>query len=157
MKLSDNMVADVCRRTGFAGDGLHVAIASAIAASNGIASYEMAIYPGPVAIYKGLWGVDLCEHDHLIGVDLSDPWMAAAVALEMTEHRGTFAWCPAFRNGRYRAFLHRARVASTMSPANEQQENPIVGNFARDSIERLRERMSDLADGIARRHQTRGT
>jgi hypothetical protein len=124
IQLSDVRLADLCRRTGFTRPDLYTAVAAAVATSGGRPGYEHAVYPGPVAVYKGLWGVDLCEWPDALGLDLSDPWEAAQTALDLTHECSGWGWCPAVRTGAHARYLDRAVTASSMMPGNEPSHEP---------------------------------
>lgn len=132
--LSAVHVADLCRKVGFGRPNLYAAIATALATSDGNPDYEHAIYPGPVALYKGLWGVDLCVHDVYVGVDLADPWRAARAAYDLTQEHGGFGWCPAYRSGLFERHIDRARTASSMIPKLSPQHTPIASYDQRDAF-----------------------
>ena len=110
------MLADVCRKAGFAHDQLVCAIATALAATNGIPGYEHAIWPGPVARYVGLWALDTVAWADYAGRDLHNPYVAAGVASELVKATGGWAWCPAYANGRFRSYVARAEPASSQFP-----------------------------------------
>lgn len=147
--LSDVTLADVCRNVGFARPELVTAIASAIAASGAIPTYEHAIYPGPVAIYRGLWGVDLCEWPTLIAVDLSDPYEAAYAALDCTAECSGFQWCPAYRSGAYAHYVARATDASTRVAHPTQHPEPITNAVALRKLESHRLNIVDAHNAFA--------
>jgi hypothetical protein len=117
--LSAVELADLARRVGFARPDLHTVVAAALVTSRGRPDYDHAIYPGPVAVYKGLYGVDLCEWPELLGVDLADPWEATQTALDLTHECSGLQWCPAVRSGKYTRALAAAMVASSMVPGAE--------------------------------------
>jgi hypothetical protein len=118
-QLSAVELADLARRVGFGRPDLHAIVAAALVTSHGNPDFEHAIYPGPVAVYKGLYGVDLCEWPELLGVDLADPWEATQMALELTHECSGLQWCPAVRSGKFTRALDVATVASSMVPGRE--------------------------------------
>lgn len=124
--LSAIAIADLARRAGFHGNELHHVVAAALVTSGGRPDYEHAIYPGPVAVYKGLYGVDLCEWPELVGVDLADPERATWAAYDLTGECSGLDWCPAVRSGAELRHLALARVASSQLPGPERVPSPIV-------------------------------
>ena len=124
--LSAVHIADLCRKVGFGRPDLYIATATAVASSGGNPAYEHAIYPGPVALYKGLWGVDLCQHELYVGEDLADPLRAAEAAYDLTVEHSGFSWCPAYRSGAYHFYVDRAREASSMVPGAVRDTTPIA-------------------------------
>lgn len=132
--LSAVHIADLCRRVGFGRPALYTAIATALATSGGNQAYEHAIYPGPVALYKGLWGVDLCEHGEYVGENLADPQRATEAAYDLTQEHGGFGWCPAYRSGAYVHHLDRAMTASSMIPKPAPQHTAIAVYDRRDEL-----------------------
>lgn len=141
-------IADLCRAVGFTRPRLYTAIATALSASGGIPSYDHAIYPGPVAVYRGLWGVDLCEHEYLVGLDLAHPYTAAVHAKDLTDEYGDFGWCPTFRSGHYAHNLATAETASSMMPGHKTLQDPITAYAARRTLDATRARLVDHHNGI---------
>lgn len=154
-QLSDSELAAVCRDAGFGRPHLHTAIAAALATSNGLASYNHPIFPGPVADYRGLWGVDLCEHPDLIGVDLANPYRAAEAAHDLTAEHSGFGWCPAYRSGAFYPFLDRAGTATTMVAQPPPAPSPIHLYAHRRTLAEHLDAYGTLHDAV-RRHPANG-
>lgn len=138
--LSDAQIGHVCRKAGFVGPGLVTAIGTALAASGGVPSYTHPVWPGPVAHYRGLWGLDTVERPEYADMALDNPYTAARVAYELTK-RGDFGWCPVWRAGTDRWYAPRARAAAADLPYAEIQVSPI-------SIATLRRRTLRDADRL---------
>lgn len=134
--LSDTHIADICRRAGFFGEHLVTAIACALAASGGKPNYDHRIDPGPVAHYKGLWGLDVIDWPEHAITALDDPHTAAAVAHELVDDTGGWGWCPAWRSGASDVMLPRARVAHTVYAATEQHLDPVHAGPALEALAR---------------------
>lgn len=148
MKLSDPELHTIARDVGFDGKALHVAIACALAASGGIASYEHVEYPGPAAWYKGLWGVDLCEQPSGMHYDLSTPQGAARHAYDLTVDVAGFDWCPVFRTQAYAAHLARAATAATMWPAPRTYSEPITSEIGWKQREQWAARLCETRNSV---------
>lgn len=113
MQLTDEQVAWVAQDAGWRGEDLVVAVALALAVSDGDAAYG-----GPVAghaggVHVGLWGLSVLRYPGLDKFDLTDPIIAARTAWKLwhaTEHR--WDWCPAWSGEGYVRTLGRARAAA---------------------------------------------
>jgi hypothetical protein len=125
-QLSDLAIADVCRRTGWTAPLIPVAVALAVAASDGRASYRHEIMPGPAARYEGLWGLDTVEYPQPAGTDLTNPYTAARVAWELSESHQGFGWCPVWRSGAYGPYLERGTAVSSRVMVTEPQTTPLI-------------------------------
>ncbi len=133
--LADPMVADIARKAGFVQPALPVAIACALAASGAIPAFDHPIWPGPIAHYRGLWGVDTVEWPDSAGADLANPYVAAAWARAHTQAAGGFGWCPTYRSGAYLPYMARGRVASGMLPGLGHDTTPVASEIHRRSTE----------------------
>lgn len=123
--LSDSEIAQICRDAGFGRPDLITAIACARVASGGVPAYEHVVWPGPVAHYRGLWGVDTIEWPRLAGRPLEDPHVAARAAYELTEEHG-FDWCPTFRAGHHVHHESAAALGATMLPTWHRDPDHIL-------------------------------
>lgn len=125
-RLTDLQLADVIRSTGWPAPMVTPAVAIALAASDGRASYRHVIDPGPSAHYVGLFGLDVVEFPQHAGADLTNPYTASKVAWELTEKRQGFGWCPAWRSGAYAPFVERATAVASRMPTHETENVVIV-------------------------------
>lgn len=124
IRLSASQLGGICREAGFADRHVVTAVACALGASGGDPAYEHAIWPGPSAVYKGLWGVDLCEHHYLIGEPLANPYRAATAAYDLTQDHQGFGWCAAFRAQSHLAYMDQAAIGVTMVPRPDPEHVP---------------------------------
>lgn len=143
MILSDTHVADLCRRAGFFGDDLVTAIACAAAASGNRPNFDHRIDPGPVAHYKGLYGLDVIDWPEYATHELENPHVAVAVAHELVKSTDGWRWCPAYRSGAYATTLPRARVAHTIYATTEPHldvdvSGPVLGALQQRRIDAMR-------------------
>lgn len=125
-QLTDLQLADVIRRTGWPQPMVPAAVATALAASGGRASYRHKILPGPSAHYVGLWGLDVLEFPQHAGADLTNPYVASKVAWELTERREGFGWCPAWRSGAYVPYVERGTAVVSRVMTAETEHVPLV-------------------------------
>ena len=151
--LSDSELADVCRKANFNRSDLPTAIACALAASDGNAHYDHAIFPGPTACYAGLFGVDTVECPELIGEDLHNPFVAARIAQAMTEAAGGFDWCPSYRSGAFRQYVDRATYCASFMARPDVASPPVTLYGHRDDLHPSVQRYAAVADAI-RHHAT---
>lgn len=147
--LTDVQVADVARKAGFVGPQLVTSIATALAASGAIPSYDHAIWPGPVAHYKGLWGLDVVEWPDYAGRELTNPYTAARAAYELTQ-RGDFSWCPTWRAGTDRWYETRARNVAGRLPGIEPATSAVGVNMHRRRVQQETAILSRKVDAITR-------
>lgn len=155
-RLPDEVVADVCRRAGFAGPDLHTAIATAFAASGGRPDFDHVVWPGPVAHYRGLWGVDVAGWPGHAAEGLGAPETAARVAYELTKRADGWEWCPAYRAGTHVEHLDRAAAVVGVLPYMPKVAHDITHP---DHLRRVREKLDELAvmhDAIATLPMMRG-
>lgn len=147
--LTDPMLAEVTRKGGFVWPDLSTAIACAMATSGGIPAYTHAVWPGPVARYEGLWGLDTVQWPRYATRDLTNPYTAARAAHELTEKTGDFGWCPVYRTGIWRHYADRATVAGGLLPGREPIiEHTMIDTHAtivRQAADRLAHRYNRLA------------
>jgi hypothetical protein len=148
--LSDAQIGHVCRTAGFFGDELTNAVAVAIATSGGCPGYDHPVWPGPVAHYKGLFGVDTVQWPQVAGSELHSPWVAADVAYELTKRYG-WGWNATARAGNHHHYLERAMVSANVTPHREQAAEPImIGRHAhavRQTFARLQTTMDAIDAG----------
>lgn len=155
-RLPDVVLADVCRRAGFAGPDLHAAIATAIAASGGRPDFDHVVDPGPIARYKGLWGVDVAGWPGHAADALGDPHTAAQTARELVKATDGWDWCPAYRAGSHAEHFDRAAAVVGVTPYMPKTAHEITHP---DHLRRVREKLDELAvlhDAIATLPMVRG-
>lgn len=148
-RLPDAHIAQVCRDAGFVGDELHTAIATAFASSGGIPGYDFALWPGPTAHYRGLWGVDTVERPDIADRDLHNPYVAAHAAHELVEATGGWAWCPAYRAGIHPNHYRDAAVVADMLPAPGAHLEPVLTDAHRSRVHRAIDRIGAARDMLA--------
>lgn len=154
-RLSDPELAELARRNDLGGDDVERAIACAIAASDGDPAYHHVVWPGPVADYRGLYGLDVVDWPEYEGADLAHPAVAATVAAELVRETGGWSWCPAYRSGRASHYLERAAPAASVIPGPHRYDDLIRYGHARRQTVRLQDALGAHLGGMARRSQQR--
>lgn len=146
-RLTDPMLGEIARKSGFTGDHLTTAVAVSIAASGGNPGYDHPVWPGPVAHYKGLYGLDVCQWPDIPADDLHSPWVAGKLAYELTKRYG-WGWNPTARAGTHYPYLERAAVAAGMLPHREQASEPIMIGSYQKATQRRFEQQAAARDAI---------
>lgn len=154
-RLSDAEIGAFARACGLGGQSVIDAIACAIAASDGNPAYHHQVYPGPVADYRGLYGLDVTEHPDYADVDLFHPGEATRVAAALREATGGWRWCPAYRSGRSAEYLERATPASSMLAGRPRVPSDEVAVQARTAIRSHLERLTETGAAFVRRSKER--
>lgn len=155
IRLTDPQLADLARRNGLGGPDLITAVACAIASSDGDPAYHHAVLPGPVADYRGLWGVDVVQFPDLADRDLFHPETAAIAMASMRAETKGFWWCPAYRSGRASHYLERATPAASMLPGKGRPTSDIAYGYTHPQVVAYRARLAEMADGLISRSRDR--
>lgn len=155
IRLTDPQLADLARRNGLGAGDLITAVACAIAASDGDPAYHHVVLPGPVADYRGLWGLDVVEYPVWETLDLFHPERAAWAAGVLCKESGGWSWCPAYRSGRASHYLERATPAASMLPGPGRPTSDIAYGYTHPQVVAYRARLAEMAEGFAGRSRDR--
>lgn len=156
-RLSDPELADLARRRDLSGDDVQRAVATALATSAGDPAYHHLVTPGPVADYRGLWGLDVVARPGFADMDLHHPEEAADAMADLVHSTGGFGWCAAYRSGRSAHYLDRAAPAASMLPGRHRDDEPMAGGPLRAMGSDLRAQIATELGALRQRSRNQRT
>lgn len=141
MKWGASTVAHFVAEAGFTRPDLHTATAIAMAGTNGIDHYDVAVGIPGSGRYVGLWAINVDEWPEYRADWLLEPHNAAKAAYDLTRRNAGFGWSAVWRNGCDRHWLTQAAVAHSLEPFREVTSAPIRSLVARRQIDTLGPRL----------------
>lgn len=144
MKWEAPSVSRFAADAGFVRPDLHTATSIALAATNGIDHYDVAVGIPGAGRYVGLWAINIDEWPEYDPRWLIVPENAARAAYDLTVRNSGFGWSAVWRAGTDRHYLDHAATAHTTEPFRELPSSHIRVRSAQTQIDALGQRLGRL-------------
>lgn len=126
--ISDAAIASYARNAGFAGNGLVMAVAIALAESGGVTNavnYNPANGRTPASTDRGLWQINSYFHKEVTDTCAFNPACCASAAYRISSGGSSWRQWSTYGNGAYKQYLQRATAAAaSVKPVQMQQPVP---------------------------------